>query len=398
MMKNLLICGMLFLAACTKSIDKQTVPVKENERQSCDFGITQFNLSKRPAGYADESLAKGPKGGGNGGNGGGGGGGTTTSPNGGVIYLDFDGQTVTGTTWNSYIGGVDIVCAPANMTATEISLAVQRIANDYSPFNITVTTSESVYNAANIYKRTRVIVTESWEWYGQAGGVAFLGTFTSGTNTPCFVFSSLLSYNSRYVGEAAAHEAGHTLGLRHQSSYDINCVKTDEYNPGYGEGEIGWAPIMGVSYYQNLSLWHRGTSAAACTNIQDDEAIISAAVGYSPDDYSNSTSGAAALSTSLNGVINTNTDVDYFSVNLSTTRTLSLTPFNVGSFNAGADVDLIVKVYNNQGALITMLDNPAALNVSTVLTPGSYYVSVGNIANPFSSTYGMIGKYNISLY
>ncbi len=48
------------------------------------------------------------------------------------------------------------------------------------------------------------------------------------------------------------------LGLQHQSTYDSNCVKTAEYSPGQGSGEIGWAPIMGDGYYENLTTWHIG--------------------------------------------------------------------------------------------------------------------------------------------
>ena len=33
----------------------------------------------------------------------------------------------------------------------------------------------------------------------------------------------------KYVAEAAAHEAGHLFGLTHQSAYDANNNKSDEY-------------------------------------------------------------------------------------------------------------------------------------------------------------------------
>ena len=397
-MKNLLIIiGLIFLVACSKTIDKQAPSLnQEDEKQSCDFGLTSFNLTKHPP-VIDEQQTKNPHNTG-GGTGGGstGGGGTTPSPA-GVILLDFNGQLVSGTSWNSMVGGADINCASANLTASDISIIVQRVTNDYSPFNITVTTDETVYNAASIYKRQRVVVTESWEWYGQAGGTSFVGSFTTGTNTPCFVFSSLLNYNLKNIAEACAHEAGHTLGLRHQSTYDANCIKLSEYNIGQGSGEIGWAPIMGNSYYQNLSLWHRGTNSVSCTTIQDDVATIAGVVGYRTDDYSNTISGAASLTSSLSGTINNSSDVDFFLVNASTTKSVSVVPFNVGVYNAGADEDLILRVYNSQGALISTIDNSSTLDVATTLSAGVYYLSVSTTANPFTTTYGMLGKYNITL-
>lgn len=399
-MKNLLILGgLVFFAACTKTADR---PAEENpssttqtEKESCDFGITQFNLTKR-APVDDPSANKPPHaGGGNGGGGGStGGGGTTTTTN-GVILLDFDGQYVSGTSWN---GGVPFTCAPANLTSDAVALIIERVTNDYSPFNVTVTTDEAVFNAASINKRTRAIITESWEWYGQVGGVAFINSFTNGSGNPCFIFSSLLSYSTKHIGEAAAHEVGHTMGLRHQSVYDANGVKVSEYNYGQGSGETGWAPIMGVGYYQNLTLWHRGPNSLGASYIQDDVSILSSVLGFKTDDYSNTATGAAVLSSSLNGTISNNTDVDYFSVNTSVARTLALVPSNVGAGNSGANEDLILKIYNSQGGLIAVIDDAGILNATASLAPGSYYVSVGTTANSYTTTYGMLGKYTVSIY
>ena len=388
-MKYLLLLGLVTLVACSKTADRQPTSVEEEVSQSCDFGIKQFNLSKRAPVDNNEVATKRPKPPG-----------TTPTPpppsNAGVILLDFNGHFVSGTMWNS--GGTSFTCAPANVSAEDANIILQRVTNDFSPFNITVTTDEAVYNAANYLRRTRVVITESWEWFGQAGGTSFLNTFTSGTNTPCFVFSSLLGYNVKSIAEASSHESGHTLGLRHQASYDANCVKISEYNTGQGSGEIGWAPIMGNSYSRNLSLWHKGPNSLGCSNIQDDVAIIANVVGYKTDDYSNSTASAVALTGSLAGCVSNNNDLDFFSLNLGTTKTVSLIPVNVGISNAGANLDLILKVYNSQGGLLAAYENPSILNTSTTLAPGNYYVSVGTAANSYATTYGMLGKYNISLY
>lgn len=394
-MKYPLLLGLVTLMACSKTADRSSTSVQEGEKQSCDFGISQFNLSKRAPLNEVISRGKPPKNP----HGSGDGGGTEPPPppppsNAGVILLDFDGQLVSGTSWNT---SGNISCAPANVTLEEANTIIQRITNDYYPFNITVTTDENVYNAANPYRRTRVIITESWEWYGQVGGVAFLNSFITGTNTPCFVFSSLLSYNAKFIAEAASHEAGHTIGLRHQSSYTSTCAKASEYNSGYGSGEIGWAPIMGMAYSQNLSLWHNGPNSLGCTSMQDDVAIISNLVGFRNDDYSNTVISAPVLSSAFEGYITNSTDLDFFSLNLSSTRTLYLIPYNVGLNNAGANLDLILRVYNSFGNLLATYENPATLNTSTLLAPGNYYVSVGTSPNANTSTHGMLGRYTISL-
>ncbi|MBY0478951.1 MAG: hypothetical protein K2Q24_14990 [Chitinophagaceae bacterium] len=388
-MKNLVIFGCLLLASCTKTaIDQQVPAAKMNEQQRCDFGMTSFNLTKRPAveQFSHEALRRRP--GGNGGT-------TTTPPPPGVpvLYLDFDGEVVSGTAWNS---SGDINCAPANLTADAIQQIIQRVSNDFSPFNVLITTDAAVYNSSTA-KRTKVIITESWEWYGQAGGVAYQGTFAPGSTTPCFVFSSLLNYSTKAVAEAISHESGHTIGLYHQSSYDANGVKTAEYNSGVGTGEIAWAPIMGNSYGRNLSLWHKGSSNVSATYIQDDVAIIQSAVGSKTDDFSNGITGAAVLTATADAVINNATDVDYFSVTAAANQTISVTPFNTGISHAGSNVDLVLKVYNAQGVLLSSINDGPVLNASVALSAGSYYISVSAGSNANTTTHGMLGKYKISL-
>lgn len=353
-------------------------------------------MVKRPT--INMEVGKGKPGGG-GGNGGGtgttgGGGGTTTPTLANVILLDFNGHYVANTMWN--VNG-PYTCAPANLTAEEAGPILQRVVTDFTPFNITVTTDEAVYNAANPSKRMRVVITESWEWYGQVGGVSYLNSFTWGSNTPCFVFSSLLDYNVKKIAEACSHEAGHTLGLRHQSLYDENGVKLNEYNWGQGSGEIGWAPIMGASYDENLSLWHYGPNSLSATTMQDDVAKIAAVVGFVNDEYVNSTASATALSSSKTGLINNNTDIDFFSVNINSTKTLSLIPANVGPNNDGGNLDLVLNIYNSQGTLLSTINDPLILNAGVSLSAGSYYVSASTTDNQYTTRYGMLSKYTIGI-
>lgn len=340
-------------------------------------------------------MGKGKPGTGSGGGTGTTGGGGTTPPTlANVILLDFNGQYVANTMWNT--NGA-FTCAPANLTAEEAGLILQRVTTDYTPFNITVTTDEAVYNAANPSKRMRVVITESWEWYGQVGGVSYLNSFTWGSNTPCFVFSSLLGYSVKKIAEACSHEAGHTLGLRHQSLYDANGTKLNEYNWGQGSGEIGWAPIMGASYNENLSLWHNGPNSLSATTMQDDVATIAAVVGFVNDEYVNSTASATALSGSKTGLINSSNDIDFFSVNISSTKTLSLIPANVGPNNDGGNLDLVLKIYNSQGTLLSTINDPMILNAGVSLSAGSYYVSASTADNQFTTRYGMLSKYTIGI-
>jgi hypothetical protein len=195
-------------------------------------------------------------------------------PTGGkVIYLDFDGHYMAGTAWN--VNG-PVTCKYSGMTETEIQATIARVQADYSEFDVTVTGDSTLYWAADPRKRMRVVITESWEWYSQAGGVAYIGSFTWGDNTPCFVFSSLLGYNGKYIADAISHEAGHTLGNRHQSKYTWDAIanawiKEAEYNPDMAADGKGY--LMGYPY-PHESGWQVGRNSAGV--IQDDRAIIQA--------------------------------------------------------------------------------------------------------------------------
>ena len=184
-----------------------------------------------------------------------------------TIFLDFDGQTVSSSSWNN---GVTFYATPSGFSNTEIQNILAEVKSDYSLFpTITVTTDSTVYFSASATKRQRIIITENNAWYGSAGGVAYVDGITWGLDVPAFVFSKLLSYNQKYTWEATSHETGHTLSLRHQSKYDANCTLISTYNTG-GNGE---APIMGASYYQPVGKWWIG-STLTCTTIQDDAKII----------------------------------------------------------------------------------------------------------------------------
>lgn len=381
-MKKFLLASLVMLAACTKEIETpdnniETPATTNKSAVSCSFGINQFSKVKRPEGSA---LAKGkplPAG-------------DLSNTYDAVILLDFDGHLVSNTSWNT---SGDFYCAPANMSIEEITKILQRVTEDYSPFNIAVTTDENIYNAANPYKRTRVVITETWEWYGQTGGTSFRGSFTWGDNTPCFVFNSLLGYNEKKIGEAASHEAGHTIGLRHQSSYDGGCAITSEYNYGNGIGEIGWAPIMGCSYSQNITTWHNGPNPYGCASLQNDVDVINSVVGMKTDDYSNSIKSPFAINGTTEGVMNNSSDVDAFSISSAAPVTLTAKAADAVSTN----LDLKLNIYDRLGNLMQTVADPSTINATVNLPAGKYLISVETDENQYAKRYGMMGKYMLEI-
>lgn len=319
-----------------------------------------------------------------------------------TVFLDFDGQYVSGTAWN-YTG--DINALASGLRSADISEIVSRVAEDYRPFDLNITTDSTVYWAAPRNKRMRVIVTPISQWYGAAGGVAYVGSFTWGDNTPAWVFSALLSNNSKWVAEAVSHEVGHTLGLQHQSSYDANCNKTAEYNTGLGTGEIGWAPIMGAGYYQNHTTWNIGPNTVNCGTIQNDFQVISTINGFGlrADDHADNTNAATDINIfadafSVSGLINTAADVDVFKLVLThpTTLNLSAIPQNVGNNDDGANIDIKLTLMNGNDTINSY--NPSTLlnaGIDTNLNAGTYYLVVDGVGNMYHDDGGSIGLYNL---
>ncbi len=323
-----------------------------------------------------------------------------------TIYLDFDGHNVNSAYWNS---GTPFTCAPAGMTDVQITEVFNRVAEDYRPFNINITTDESKFLAAPLSKRIRIVITPTSGWFTGVGGVSFIGSFKWGDDTPAFVFSDRLGPKSpKMVAECCSHESGHTVGLSHQSKYDGTCNLTATYNDGTGAGEASWAPIMGNSYYRNMSGWNDGPTPYGCANMQDNLSIITSLNGFSyrADDYSDdiniNPSPVTISGTGITGIIATTSDKDAFSFVLSKNSIvhLEITPFSVDANLQGANLDIKMSLYNSSKTLIRTFDPSASMDVvvDTILNSGAYYMLIDGVGNSNVGEYGSLGSYNISSF
>ena len=323
-----------------------------------------------------------------------------------TIYLDFDGYYVESSLWNS---GNPIDCAPSGMSDAQITEIFNRVSEDYRPFNINITTDSTVFYAAPLNRRIRIIITPTSSWYMGVGGVAYTGSFTWGDDTPAFVFPNRLGPdNPKMVAECCTHESGHTVGLSHQSTYDSTCHLLAVYNTGTGSGQTGWAPIMGNSYYENFSGWYNGPTPNGCSSDQDALTIITTqnGFGYRSDDHSDDPAvnpSTVAISNDAfldSGIISTNTDKDAFAFTLNSPGhfQLNANPFSVGPSNDGADLDVKLELLNSSYQAIATYDSLDILNASidTTLQSGQYYVMVEGSGNAYTSNYGSLGSYTIS--
>lgn len=319
----------------------------------------------------------------------------------GCLLLDFDGYNLpAGGGWN---GGVALQNSPSGMSSSEIQEAWEIAAEDFRAFGLNVTTNESVFNSYPINKRVRCVITSTSTVAPGYGGIAYVNDFSQPFDRACWAFTSGVGTSGKVVGEVISHELGHTLGLSHDGS------TTETYYGGSGN----WAPIMGLSYYRNVTQWSRGEYAGA-VNKQDDLAIISGAtnaVGYRVDNHGNTITNASPLhmlsgqisSTALenHGIIENTGDIDVFSFE-TIGGNINL---NINAALKNSDLRIQASLYNAHNVLIisasaipTNLGAPIV--IQAILAPGKYYLSITGIADGDGvtgySNYASLGGYSIS--
>ena len=332
-----------------------------------------------------------------------------------VIYLDFNGHQTSGTAWNAS-SGVDPIISPAYTRDSDpafsdteleyIQKMWRQVAEDFAPFDVNVTTQDPGQAAitrngsSDEHYGTRVVVTEDNFDNCGCGGFAYLTAFndTSDYYKPAFVFNTSLVG----AGEAITHETGHNLGLNHDGAGGVS------YYQGHGSGDTGWAPIMGVGYYQPLVQWSKGEYAGA-NNAEDDIARIQTyGAPLMIDDHGDTITSATALDTSTDnitvslsgaGMIRRSEDVDVFtflSGGGNYTISVDLAPFS-------SNLDILAQLYNSAGTLVASANPvdslPAVLNGS--LTAGEYFLTIEGVGkgDPLDTgytDYGSLGRYTVS--
>lgn len=352
-----------------------------------------------------------------------------------VVFIDFDGHVISGTAWNSggntlYARPYDLDGNPGSFNNTERTKIVDmwhRVAEDLAPFDIDVTTEEP----ATFDRYTgRILVTRDDDETGAnmpsagAGGVAYVGVFgLSNYHTyysPALVYyDNLGGGNETYTAEASSHEFGHNLGLSHDGT-----TSGTAYYAGHGSGLVSWAPIMGNSYYNNITQWSKGEYSGA-NQTQDDLAIITGQLGLKPDDHGNDIASGSPLFiggdgsvVSSNpeldphnelpenkGVINSETDVDVFTFTVGDGPIdLTVTPawdaFYRSTSRRGANLDIRAELQNIGGGVVASSDptSDTMAQVSANVAAGTYHLlvtGVGNGSVPYSD-YDSLGQYFIN--
>jgi len=340
-----------------------------------------------------------------------------------TIFLDFDGTDVRGTAWNQQVdlkngrhAGWDLADNGRRFSAREkrvVQSVWARVAEDYAPFAIDVTTQQPADARITRSRRsdktfgTRVLISESRNAHTricdrQCGGVAFINVFSAvgrahRRHQPAWVFPAGLSQDTKAVAEAATHEAGHTFGLVH----DGNLVTS------YYEGHGAWAPIMGASYFRPISQWSRGSYPGATTHQNDLAIIAKRGASYRRDEAGGKPRSAARREPAGTAYITKRGDVDVF--RLGQCSGFVKVRAVVADISPNLDIRLRllrkgkpVGTANPKSAAITR-DRARGLNatVAKKLPRGIYYAEVDGVGrgNPASSydDYGSLGAYKVTV-
>ena len=325
-----------------------------------------------------------------------------------TIYLDFDGHVTSNTSWNYYNDGDDIVsprfALDGNTEKTSFSAGEKaaiydiwlRVAEDYMPFDVNVTTVEPSSASFAAGRSQRVVIGgKNSDWYGSSVlGISFRSSFSRAGDIPNFVFSDSIGYDINGIAVTVSHEVGHTLGLGHKG----------KGKRSYFSGLNGWGPIMGNPLSMELTQWSKGEYADA-TNTVDELLTITTknGFGYREDDYADTFDGAEVLSITdgvgeITGIVERNTDVDCFVFESDG----SALDFFVGGISWVTNLDVLVNVYSEDRELIQTYDPADRLDVEFVFTEaaGTYFLTVEGTGcetgSPgIYSDYGSLGSYTV---
>jgi hypothetical protein len=331
------------------------------------------------------------------------------------LYLDFDGHfepvwggwvdPVFGTRWNAYY---NVTTPPFDTdgdrtTFSDGELAAireiwARVAEDFAPFNVDVTTVDP----GNFDDRVglRVAIGGSGlDWFGtKISGEEMFAAYTDPTQVnTAYVFPDDLGGNPRLIADAVSHEAGHAYGLEHQSAFDASGNKTAEYSTN-GDSTVS-APLMGDPSLAARSTWWYGLDHDG--NLQDDMAVIASAnnaFGYRTDDHGDTFATASPMTSDgtgwgASGIIEHTTDHDVFRLDTGGRITVRVDPAAVGP-----NLDPTLSLFDSAGNLIASAEpNPIdrtdlSAELTETVAPGTYYVVVGS-----QGDYGDVGQYTVSV-
>lgn len=325
-----------------------------------------------------------------------------------VIYLDMDGQVVNDPGWtvSNDFKPINALGITEIYSDNELLEIYHRVAEDFSPFKINITTDESRFLRAPSNRRQRVIFTPTRFMVG-VGGVAKSGSFSLPVDRVCWVFTNNTRREITKYASLASHEIGHTLLLGHDGDTSATEPGDREYYRGHGDNPK-WSAIMGNANTGDLEQWSKGEYRYA-NNMEDDLAIITGRIngfGYRRDMISDIPLGATPLHRNLdrlsaNGILETREDRDVYRFS---TRG-GLCSFTAKGSDDGSNLDIRLEILDFGRKVIGSSDQDSSVvtsaTVTTTLRNGTYFLRVsgvgrGDVLGTGYSDYGSLGQYTVT--
>jgi len=336
-----------------------------------------------------------------------------------VLYLNYWGGVLSDTAWNDEYNNTEDISYTAyssdgdsaSFSTTDLSMmwkAWRETVEDYAPFDVNVTTDQSVYDAMASEDRSMIIATTSWAWFGEkVGGVANFDSFGNDYSGIGGAWNKSLDA----FGQTMSHEAGHQMGLQHDGK--LGFV---EYYLGHG-ANAEWGPIMGAPYGKTYVQWSKGEYQSA-NNPEDDLEIIKAKLGDDDDVIGNTQGTAYEISSSayIEGVIEprgllAGMDTDVYRFNLTSLQDaeVHISPV-LGDYTQryGSNLSLYARLtdgtndYADSSQVSPFHAQNNVLSFNGPLEAGTYYLIITALSpNPDWSSgfgeYANAGIYSVSL-
>ncbi len=343
-----------------------------------------------------------------------------------TILLDFDGTSDIGRRWNTDAPAAAPFSLDDDPAFDHQELAIiqqvwLRVAEDFAPFDVDVTTEDPGRAALarsgtsdRVFGTTAQITSDVPVQADLCSsryctGVAFVGVFDEAEEheavQPAWIFTAY--YNDAFtIATTVSHEVGHTLGLDHDD-------KAGDDVDGYYPGHANWTPIMG-SGRGPVSQWSNGAFEGSL-NTEDDLALIvdqdpaTAAGGLSlvPDEAGSTIATAASFVPISGGLITSRDDVDVYTLG---TCSGSITA-RARAALVSPNLDLELQVLDDSGALLGRVDPPSTNGdgvtaggmgaTVTVEAEGELYARIDGVGTGDPTTayddYGSVGRYTLSV-
>ncbi len=317
-----------------------------------------------------------------------------------LLFLDFDGAAIrrgfpnpTGSV-SAIIGVFQANCPPPSLTDQQKQEIIELVKDDFSPFNIVVTTDQAIFDAYLPFRNKQIcIITSTPAVAGFPSGIGGISPFTFLGNRlpydPCFAFANLYGGNVKAIAAVISHEVGHTIGLGHQHLFNDECGFVREYHPGFGTGLLSFAPIMGDAGFNRIDNWYaQSCHSPTFGQPQDDFELLNSQVVLKADDFPNSPEGNNTVDSGpIAGILEAQNDADYILINFKNPGPVTITSNNI---------DIKASLYNPGGHLVEEYNDPADISVTIPSANGKKYLKIEGAGNVNMASRFMTGKYTVS--